>query len=92
LAGKIDLPKMKVSMQKRFFSVREMSTYTGLSARLIYQKLTERGLRSYRVGKKIVLDVRDIDDFVMTNEVKSSDQLREILKEKMNGKRRKAGS
>jgi len=79
-------------MQKRFFSVREMSTYTGLSARLIYQKLTERGLRSYRVGKKIVLDVQDIDDFVMTNEVKSSDQLREILKEKMNGKRRKAGS
>ena len=79
-------------MQKRFFSVREMSTYTGLSARLIYQKLTERGLRSYRVGKKIVLDVSDIDDFVMTNEVKSSDQLREILKEKMNGKRRKAGS
>jgi len=69
-----------------------MSTYTGLSARLIYQKLTERGLRSYRVGKKIVLDVQDIDDFVMTNEVKSSDQLREILKEKMNGKRRKAGS
>jgi excisionase family DNA binding protein len=83
---------MKVSMQKRFFSVREMSTYTGLSARLIYQKLTERGLRSYRVGKKIVLDVRDIDAFILTNEIKSSDQIRKILKEKMNGKRRKAGS
>ena len=91
LAGKRDLPKMKVLMQKRFFSVREAALYTGLSARLIYQKLRERALCSYRVGRKIVLDVRDIDAFVMTNEVKSSDQLREILKEKMSGKRRKAG-
>jgi excisionase family DNA binding protein len=82
---------MKVSIQKRFFSVKESAVYTGLSPRLIYKKLAERGLRSYRVGKKIVLDVRDIDAFVMANEVKSSDQLREILKEKMSGKRRKAG-
>lgn len=79
-------------MQKRFYSVREAALYTGLSTRLIYRELKERSVRSYRVGKKIVLDVRDIDAFVMTNEVKSSDQLREILKEKMNGKRRKAGS
>jgi excisionase family DNA binding protein len=79
-------------MQKRFFSVKEAALYTGLSARLIYQKLKERGLRSYRVGKKIVLDVRDIDAFILTNEIKSSDQIRKILKEKMNGKRRKAGS
>lgn len=66
-------------VQKRFFSVKEAAAYTGLSARLLYQKLHERALRSYRVGKKIVLEVKDLDEFVMTNEVKSSDQLREIL-------------
>lgn len=77
--------------QKRFFSVKEAAVYTGLSSRLLYQKLKERTVRCYRVGKKIVLDVRDIDDFVMTHEVKSSDQLREILKEKMS-KKRKVGS
>ena len=83
---------MKVSIQKRWFSVREMSVYTGLSTRLIYLKLKERSVRSFRVGKKILLDVRDIDAFIMTNEVKSSDQLRELLKEKINGKGKKAGN
>jgi len=83
---------MKVSIQKRFFSVKESAAYTGLSPRLIYKKLAERGLRSYRVGKKIILDVRDIDAFILTNEVKSSDQLKEILKEKLSGKGKKAGS
>lgn len=31
---------------------------------------------------KIVIDRQDIDDFIMANEFKSSDQIREILKEK----------
>jgi len=83
---------VKVSTQKRWFSVREMALYTGLSTRLVYQILKDRGLRSYRVGKKRILDVRDIDAFIMTNQVKSSDQLREILKEKLSAKGKKAGS
>ena len=83
---------MKLRMQKRFFSVREAALYSGLSASLIYQKLQERAVRSYRVGTKIVLDRQDLDAFVMSNEVRNSDQLREVLKEKMSRKRKKAGS
>jgi len=78
--------------QKRFYSVRESANYTGLSASLIYQKLKERAIRSYRIGTKIVMDRQDLDAFVMSNAVMTSDELREVLKEKMSGKRKKAGS
>ena len=79
-------------IQKRFFSVKEAALYSSLSTRLIYQKLKERAIRSYRVGRKIVLDRQDLDAFVMANMIMNSDELREVLKEKMSGKRKKAGS
>ena len=83
LAGKIDLPKMKISMHlKRWFSVREASFYTGISARLIYQKLTDRVLRHYRVNSKIVIDRKDLDGLIMQNEVRTSEELLKQLKEK----------
>ena len=72
-------------IQKRFLSVKEAAFYSGLSATLIYQKLKDRDIRYYRVGGtqgKIVLDRQDLDAFVMTNEFRSSDQIREILKKK----------
>jgi len=77
---------------KRFFSVKEAAVYSSISTRVIYQTLKERGIRSYRVGRKIVLDVKDLDAFIMTNEVKNSDQIREILEEKLSGKKKKIGS
>jgi|GEM_PF-1509333 len=83
-------PKMKNSklIPKRFFSVKEAAVYSSISTRLIYQTLKEQGIRSYRVGRKIVLDIKDLDAFIMANEVKNSDQIRQILKEKLSGKRR----
>ncbi len=73
------MPKMKVSIQKRFFSVREASAYSGLSARFIYQKLTDRVLRHYRVNSKICIDRADLDGMVMQNEVRTSEELRKQL-------------
>lgn len=65
---------------KRFYSVREAAGYTGLSASLLYQKLRERAIRSYRIGTKIAMDRQDLDAFVMSNAVMTSDEIREILK------------
>lgn len=76
---------------KRFYSVREAAIYTSLSPRLLYQKLKDRAIRSYRVGTKIVLDSKDLDAFVMSNAVMTSDELREMLEKKLSGKK-KAGS
>lgn len=75
-------------MDKRFFSVREAALYSGLSVRLIYQKLTDRVLRHYRVNSKIVIDRKDLDGMVMQNEVRTIEELRKQLEEK----RRWAGS
>ena len=79
------------STHKRFFSVREAAVYTGLSVTGIYRKLNERVIRHYQVGGKKLLDVRDLDSFILANEVMTSDKLREFLEEKLSGKRRKAG-
>ena len=76
---------------KRFFSVREAAVYTGLSVTGIYRKLGERSIRHYQVGGKKVLDIKDLNSFVLSNEVKSPEQLRRILKEKLGEKRKKAG-
>jgi len=78
----VKMEKSKL-IQKRFFSVKEAAFYSSLSTRLIYQKLKEGTIRFYRVGRKIVLDRQDLDRFVMTNMIMSSDELREVLKEKM---------
>ena len=70
---------MKLRMDKRFFSVREASAYSGLSVRLIYQKLADRFLRHYRVNSKIVIDRKDLDGLIMQNEVRTSEELRKQL-------------
>jgi len=72
-------------MEKRFYSVKEAAYYSGLSRRSIYQKIQDGDIRYYRAGGvkgKIILDRQDIDDFIMANEFKNSDQIRDILKEK----------
>ena len=79
------MEKSSPAMQKRFYSVKQAAFYSGLSPRSIYQKIKDGDIRYYRVGGeqgKIVIDRQDIDDFVMRNEFKSSDQIKEILKEK----------
>jgi len=66
-------------MDKRFFSVREAALYSGLSVRLVYQKLADRALRHYRVNSKIVIDRKDLDGMVMQNEVRTSEELQKQL-------------
>ena len=73
------------AMEKRFYSVKQAAFYSGLSPRSIYQKIKDGDIRYYRAGGvkgKIVIDRQDLDAFVLANEFKSSDQIREILKEK----------
>ena len=89
------MQKSNPAIEKRFYSVKQAAFYSGLSPRSIYQKLKDGDIRYYRAGGvqgKIVLDRQDLDAFVMANEFRSSDQIREILKEKMSGKRKKVGS
>jgi len=76
---------------KRFFSVKEASIYTGLSVTGIYRKLNDRNLRHYQVGGKKVLDIKDLDSFILAHEVMSSEKLREFLEKKLDSKKKVAG-
>lgn len=79
------MQKSSPATEKRFYSVKQAAFYSGLSPRSIYQKIKDKDIRYYRAGGvkgKIVIDRQDLDAFVMATEFKSSDQMREILKEK----------
>ena len=65
--------------EKRFFSVREAAAYSGLSASLIYQKLKEKALMSYRVNTKIIIEKQDLDKLIFQGVSKSEKQLRELI-------------
>jgi len=69
-------------MEKKFFSIREASQFSGLSTRLLYQKCADRVLRHYRVNSKIVIDKRDLEELITQNEVRTSEELRKQLQEK----------
>jgi len=85
ILNSLKMKKSSPAIEKRFYSVKQAAFYSGVSIRLIYQKLKDGDIRYYRVGGekgKIVIDRQDLDAFVMTNEFKNLDQIREILKEK----------
>lgn len=54
--------------EKRFFSVKEASFYSGLSPSLLYQKLKEEALRFYTVNSKIVIDRADLEQLILQRE------------------------
>lgn len=68
-------------MEKRFYSIKEGSLYSGLSARLLYQKCKDRELRYYKVNSKILIDRKDLDGLIIQGAVMSNEQLRRKLKE-----------
>lgn len=69
-------------MEKRFFSVREAALYSGLSSRLLYQKLKERELRHYKVNSKILIEKKDLDSLIIQGAVMTSDEIRKKIREK----------
>lgn len=51
-------------MERRFLSIKDAAKYTSLSQRLLYQIVARREIRSFRKGKRIVLDIDDLDAFI----------------------------
>jgi len=68
--------KLDPAAEKRFFSVREASVYSGLSASLIYQKLKEEALRHYTVNSKIVIDRADLEQLILQREDPEEEKVR----------------
>lgn len=51
-------------MEKRFLSIAEAARYSSLSQRFLYQLVHDRKLRHYRIGRRVVLAIADIDSLI----------------------------
>ena len=74
------MSKLDPAAEKRFFSVKEASVYSGLSPSLIYQKLKEKALQFYRVNTKIIIEKQDLNDLILKGAPKSDKELRKMIK------------
>lgn len=54
-------------MDQKFLSIKEASRYCSLSARLLYEIVAKREIRSYKIRKRIVIDVEDLVEYIRQN-------------------------
>jgi len=60
-------------MERRFFSIRQAAEFSSLSQRFLYEIVAKREIRSYKIGKRIVLDTQDLEDYIKQNVRESID-------------------
>lgn len=48
-------------MKKRYISVKEVSEYTSLSVKTIYDWASQRKIPSIKYGSRVLFDLQDID-------------------------------
>lgn len=73
------MSKLDPAAEKRFYSIRQASFYSGLSPSLLYQKIKEKALRCYRVNTKIIIEKEDLDKMIFQGAQKSDKQLRKMI-------------
>lgn len=69
-------------MQKRFLSIAQAAEISSLSTRFLYEKCQNRELRFSKVGKRIVIDFKDLHNFIIQNTIEPVDDWIEKLKMK----------
>lgn len=60
-------------MNKGFLSIKQAAEYSSLSQRFLYEIVAKREIRSYKIGKRIVLDSQDLEDYIKQNVVERVD-------------------
>lgn len=60
-------------MDKGFLSIKQAAEYSSLSQRFLYEIVAKREIRSYKIGKRIVLDSQDLEDYIKQNVVECVD-------------------
>lgn len=60
-------------MEERFISVKRAAEYCGLSRRFLYEIIARKEIRHYRIHRRIVVDKKDLDDFIQSNVMESID-------------------
>ena len=60
-------------MDKGFLSIKQAAEFSSLSQRFLYEIVAKREIRSYKIGKRIVLNSQDIEDYIKQNVVERVD-------------------
>lgn len=60
-------------MDKGFLSIKQAAEYSSLSQRFLYEIVAKREIRSYKIGKRIVLNSLDLEDYIKQNVVERVD-------------------
>ena len=60
-------------MDKGFLSIKQAAEYSSLSQRFLYEIVAKREIRSYKIGKRIVLDSQDFEEYIKQNVVECID-------------------
>lgn len=58
---------------RSFLSIRQAAKLSSLSTRFLYEACQKRELRYYKVGRRIVLDSKDLEDYIKQNVVECVD-------------------
>lgn len=68
---------------RRFLSVCQASARSSLSVRFLYEICSRKEIRHFKVGRRIVIDSEDLEEFILRNEVQAVDwneKAKELLK------------
>ena len=60
-------------MEKRFLTIREASQYLNVSESLLYKLVETKKIPHIRIGRKILFDLKKLDQYIEENSVKLKD-------------------
>jgi len=60
-------------LEERFISVKRAAEYCGLSRRFLYEIIARKEIRHYRIHRRIVVDKKDLDEFIESNVIECVD-------------------
>ena len=66
-------------MERQFFSIRQAATFSSLSARFLYSLCRDRKLKYYKIGKRIVIQIMDLQEFINEGVIEPVDDWGEKL-------------
>jgi len=60
-------------LEKKFLSVAEAAKFSSLSRRFLYSLCRDRKLKYYKVSKRIVIQIADLQEFINEGVVEAID-------------------
>ena len=75
--------EQKLKEERQFLSIKQAAAKSSLSARFLYEACARKELRFFKVGKRIVIDSEDLDEFIQRGVVEPvnwEEKAKELLK------------